>query len=182
MKSCTGNSKTQFIRIFFALFPDPQTREQLSALADTLEPLYGGRKTKPQHIHLTLLFIGDVDIARLEALKQAAASISASKFSVSFDTLYYWKHNRIVSLQTANTPSELLALVTALKRTLTENGFAIDNRDYKPHITLIRKASHTARNHSIAPIPWTAGEWLLVQSKPANHHVEYVVLDRWSLQ
>lgn len=179
-----GNSypKSSFIRIFFALFPDQITRKQLSAQADKFEPLCGGRKTKPQHIHLTLLFIGDVDSARIEALKQAATSIRIPKFTVLFDTICYWKHNRIVSLQAAHIPIELLALVNALQLALAGNGFTFDTRDYKPHITLFRKTSHAIQHHSIEPIPWIADEWCLVQSKPLNHHVEYVVLDRWPLQ
>lgn len=176
------DSATKSIRVFLALFPDPPMQRQLSLQANQLEPVCGGRKIRPQHLHLTLLFIGNIAVTRIETLKQAMATINAKPFEIAFDTVCYWKHNQIVSLQAANVPAELMALVSTLKIALTDNGFTFDNRDYQPHITLIRNAAHAIQNHHIQPIPLVAAKWLLVQSKPVRNHVDYVPLGRWPLR
>lgn len=176
------DSVTKSLRVFFALFPDPLTQKQLSLQADKLEPVCGGRKIKPQRLHLTLLFLGEVAVTRIEALKQTMATISASKFEIRFDTVRYWKHNKIISLQAADAPAELFALVNLLKIALTHRGFAFDNRDYKPHITLLRKSAHPVQTHRIQPISLIAAEWFLVQSKAINNHVDYAVLGHWPLK
>ena len=64
------------VRVFFAIWPDNAAQKQLAALAKQLqaESLCGGRKIKPENIHLTLVFVGEVDS------RQAGSAIPGSRW------------------------------------------------------------------------------------------------------
>jgi 2'-5' RNA ligase len=67
-------------RVFFALRPDAETAEHLSALAGHLVaglPDKAMRIVPAQNLHMTLAFIGAVDAAQLATLQTLAAEISA---------------------------------------------------------------------------------------------------------
>lgn len=67
-------------RVFFALWPDAETVEHLSALAGHLMAGLPGtamRIVPTRNLHMTLAFIGAVDAARLAVLETIAAEVSA---------------------------------------------------------------------------------------------------------
>lgn len=84
------------VRVFFALWPDSAVREGLAAWQPALKQLCGGREMRPDTLHLTLVFLGDIPCARLEALQLAAAEVSAQGFDVCLDEARYWGHNHIL--------------------------------------------------------------------------------------
>ncbi|MBY0474768.1 MAG: RNA 2',3'-cyclic phosphodiesterase [Nitrosomonas sp.] len=170
------------IRVFFAILPNKQIQKQLMYHSETLEPICGGRKVKMQHIHLTLLFLGNVETHRIQTLQQIAENIPAKKFEFKLDTIGYWRHNHIVYIQAKKFPVELFSLADSLKIALSKGGFAFDNRTYKPHITIFRKAIHHVSTDLINPIRWCVNQWLLVQSKPTHSGVEYIPLSYWRLK
>ncbi|SFE73985.1 RNA 2',3'-cyclic phosphodiesterase [Nitrosomonas sp. Nm166] len=169
------------LRVFLALFPNKSVQTQLSDQADLLESICGGRKVKMQHIHLTLLFLGNITAHQVEVLQQAMNNISAKKFELNLEEICYWKQNQIVYIQAKKLPIELFCLVDALKNTLLEMGFLFDERAYKPHITLIRKAIRPARIKLNNSIRWQVNEWSLIQSKQTDNGVNYFSLGRWCL-
>jgi len=173
---------TKPIRVFFAVAPTQSVQKQLAHQAQLLEPLCGGRKIKMPHLHLTLVFLGDVCVQRIEPLLQIMKQLSVKKFSLVLDQISYWKHNQIVYLHAKQFPAELFALVNALQATLSEAGFTFDRRQYKPHITLFRKAIHPVNTNLISPIHWPVNQWHLLQSKPAPAGVDYVPLGHWRLK
>lgn len=174
--------ETNAIRVFFAIFPNKFVRQQLALQAEKLEPFCGGRKIRIPHFHLTLVFLGDLSICRIETLRQIMKNISAKKFELNLDKVGYWKHNQIIYLQAKQFPTELFALVEALKTALYETGFSFDARVYKPHITLIRKAKHPINTDLIKPILWHVNQWSLIQSKPMQTGIDYVPLGHWLLK
>jgi 2'-5' RNA ligase len=170
------------IRVFFAVSPTQSVQKQLAHQAKLLEPLCGGRKIKMPHLHLTLVFLGDVCVQRIETLRQIMKKISVKKFTLVLDQISYWKHNQIVYLHAKQFPAELFALVDAIQATLLEAGFRFDHRQYKPHITLFRKAIHPVNTDLINPIHWPVNQWHLLQSKPVPTGVDYVPLGHWRLK
>ena len=181
LKDHPANPKVTSVRVFFALFPDEATQTRLAQQAKKLAAICGGRAIKSAQIHLTLVFLGNIDIHRIEDLKQTMQTITAKPFELLFDTICYWKRNHIVSVQVSQLPSELLLLVTIIETTLSTTGFNYDKRSYKPHITLIRNAMRPPTTNIIEPISLYATEWLLVQSKPVQNHIDYIPLAKWSL-
>lgn len=173
-------------RVFFAIWPDDKVQKQLSDAVKRLqlEPLCGGRKTKTENIHLTLLFVGEVNPGKLEALCQIADGIRGSgarAFDLVVERIGYWKHNNIVYAAIAKIPQELTDLVAALQDALSAAGFSLEQRTYKPHITLMRNASCQTLPELAEPIAWQVREWMLVKSEQTSGGSNYVPVGRWSL-
>lgn len=83
-------------RVFFALWPDEAVRSALSAWQPSLRELCGGDAMRADTLHSTLVFLGEVETHRLEALLLAAREVAGSPFEIDFDVARYWGHNHIV--------------------------------------------------------------------------------------
>ncbi|HEX8874615.1 MAG TPA: RNA 2',3'-cyclic phosphodiesterase [Nitrosospira sp.] len=180
----TRTAKT--IRVFFAIWPDNAAQEQMAGLARRLrlESLCGGRKTKADNIHLTLVFVGEVDAAGLQTLREAADKIrdtGTRAFDLVVDTVRYWRHNQIVYATTDKVPRELADLVSALQDALSVAGFTPEQRPYIPHITLMKRASCQTLPPLLEPVVWRVREWMLVKSEQTSDGSVYTPLHRWSL-
>jgi 2'-5' RNA ligase len=179
--------RKQTARVFFAIWPDNKTQKQLGCLVEQLqlEALCGGRKTKQQNIHLTLVFLGEVDTDRLPALRQVADEIRDSgprAFDFRTDEIGYWKHNKIIYLAPREVPPELSWLVSRLKNGVSVAGFSVEARSYAPHLTLMRNALCRTLPELPQPIAWRATEWLLVKSEQTSGGSAYAPVGRWSLE
>ena len=179
-------------RVFFAIWPDAAAQKQLVELAEQLEAVCDGRKARVENIHLTLVFLGEVSVDRLDALCQIANEVrdaGVQAFDFAVEEVHYWKHNRIAYAGTTKVPQGLLGLVSALQSALFAGGFAFDRQAYVPHITLVRKARCPAPSIELRtglpelaqPIVWPVREWLLVKSGQANGRSGYTPIGRWSL-
>ena len=172
-------------RVFFAIWPDAAAQRRLAELAERLEAVCDGRKVRAENIHLTLVFLGEVSIDRLDALCQAANEVQGTgvrAFNFAVEEVSYWKHNRIAYAGTAKAPQGLLDLVDALQSALSAAGFAFDRQaSYIPHITLVRRARCPALPELAGPVVWPVHEWVLVKSEQANGRSVYLPIGRWSL-
>ena len=123
-------------RVFFALWPAPDVRIRLQQETQRLHRLLGGRPTHPDSLHLTLVFVGDVDNGRLPGLANAGSRLKCPAFEMVFDREACWRHNHIAHLGVARPPEALLELVEQLSSNLRTAGIAFDVRPYKPHSTV----------------------------------------------
>lgn len=180
-------------RVFIALWPDAATRAELAATGKRLHDALSGKSTRPETIHLTLVFIGDLARERIPELNAKLASIAAPSFRIAFDRADCWRHNRIAYLAPTQPPTELFGLVTKLESALDELAIPFDRRPYTPHITLVRKAECTKANPAIGrvsdapiagdliPITWSAKRFLLVESVTIPEGVRYDNLGSFGL-
>jgi 2'-5' RNA ligase len=173
---------TRVARVFFAIKPDDTALIKLNNIAKQLASKSGGYPIRSDKIHLTLLFVGNVNLEQLPRLRSVTNRISANSFKFSIAGIKYWKRNHIIFAATNQTNPELLALIKALQQTLSDNGFSFDQQSVTPHITLVRKASNPVLPQLAEPISWSVQEWLLIQSKQTNQRIDYISLDRWSLK
>lgn len=166
-------------RLFFALWPDDKTRAEIHALNQSIEQ--PGRKLVPENLHITLVFLGNVDEAIAEAVQRDAARIKGSPIRLQFDELDYWKRPRVLCLTCHRQPKNLYALVNALTRMVEAHPVRLDKRHYRAHITLARKAQ--ARPSTIfLPISVYADHFALVESISTELGVRYEVLETWPLE
>lgn len=169
-------------RVFFALWPDEDGRAAMASWQPPLQQLCGGRLTAAAKLHNTLVFLGEVEFGRLEALQLAAQEVSGAAFQLNFDTARYWGHNHIVYAAPGTVPPKLMQLVGDLEQRLRHHRFKFDKREYKPHITLLRHAQW-----SDSPLPemprvlWKMRDFALVQSISDGQGVRYEVLARFPL-
>lgn len=87
--------KNPALRLFFALWPDEVVRTALSGWQPPLQELCGGSPMQSDTLHSTLVFLGAVDVNKLEALQLAAQEVAGRAFEVRFDVARYWGHNHI---------------------------------------------------------------------------------------
>ena len=174
--------KEKSARMFFALWPDDAERAALAAWQPALHKLCSGRVIRAATLHNTLVFLGDIELHRLETLQLAAQEAGGEAFELSFDVARYWGHNRIVYAAPHNVPRQLAQLVHDLEQRLVRHHFDFDKRPYKPHVTLLRNAKW-----SDTPLPdmdrvaWRVRDFALVQSVPDEKGANYQVLARFPL-
>lgn len=169
-------------KVFFALWPSVAERSSLAGWQKPLQHLCGGRAMLGETLHNTLVFIGNVEQSRLEALQLAALEVSTASFGLCFDEARYWGHNHIVYAAPAEVPRHLAQLVSALEQRLAMHRFKFDQREYKPHVTLLRNAHWTdAPLPDMPPVCWQIKDFALVQSMQQDGLASYRVLARFAL-
>lgn|GEM_PF-164064 len=179
INTVTGNST---VRVFFALWPDPAEQGAFCVWQTALKSLCGGRDMREDTLHATLIFLGEVDVTRLESLKLAAQEVVGDEFEVCFDEARYWRHNHIVYAAPGTVPPQLLKLAKALEQRLIAHRFSFDQRAFKPHVTLLRKAQWVDQALPDMPaVTWHIREFVLVQSAAGGIDANYRVLTRFRL-
>jgi len=169
-------------RVFFALWPDQDVRDELARAAQLLHAACGGRITRTDNVHLTLVFLGEVERSRLDALREAAARVRAPAHVLPVERFGWFRRNRVAWAGPAQTPAETLELVHGLEAALKQARFAFDARPYEAHITLLRRAECGKPLPPIAPIRWRLREFVLVESELNQGGSIYRITGRWALR
>jgi len=165
-------------RLFFAFWPDDNIRHQCCEVMHKI-PQGLQKSVKPNNLHVTLLFLGCVTCEQEAAITIAAAGINInSKMSLVFDRLSFWKKPGVLCLTSTYFDSEIVTLVEQLQAIAGHTGIQIEERMFKPHITLARKAGQSV-NVEFSPITWRAEDFCLVESCSLADGVEYRVIGRW---
>ncbi len=168
-------------RLFFALWPDPATRAALAVATRYAHTLYGGRATRADTLHLTLRFLGDVAPARIAPLCAGAAGIRAMAFTLTLDHIDCWRHNHIACLGVSEVPAPLSGLVAALEALAVAAGLCAETRPFRPHVTLVRRATCGQENPAPQNLLWTARDFVLVRSSLRAEGARYQQIGRWPL-
>ena len=180
-------------RVFLALWPDRAVRDEMAEAGRRLHRSLSGRLTRPETIHLTLVFIGDLGRQRLPELLERLDAVAAPSFRVEFDRADCWRHNKIAYLAPSRPPDALFSLVARLESLLDDLAIAFDRRPYRPHVSLIRKAVCPKANPAsgrvpespewddLRPIMWSAKRFVLVESVPIPEGVRYDELGSFGL-
>ncbi len=156
-----------------------------AALVRTATQMHGafhGRLTRDDSVHLTLVFLGNVDASRLPTLLMPPARIATPKFTLVLDRWGGWRRNRVGWVAPAATPDSLRVLVANLEEWLAGAGYALERRAFAAHVTLVRDAQVTPMPAPMPPIPWPVNDFALVRSHIAAGGSRYEVVGRWPLQ
>ncbi|MCU7932949.1 MAG: RNA 2',3'-cyclic phosphodiesterase [Candidatus Thiodiazotropha sp. (ex Codakia rugifera)] len=169
-------------RLFFALWPSIRVRDELSALAQASAP-GEGRRHNPDDLHMTLVFLGQVTASQFQCIEKVADDIQVAPFELTFDHTGIWPRPKIFWAAPDHTPVQLERLVEDLNDGLLGCGFEPEQRAYKPHVTLYRKARHATPARLGASIFWQAREFVLASStNSGSSAARYQVLRRWALE
>lgn len=167
-------------RLFFALWPDEQVREQLVRVQQDT-PRRGGRDTHAQDLHITLIFLGMVDSSRRGCVEAAAGGIQVPAFDLIVDHTDFWPRPKIAWCGPSEIPAPLQALVDGLKSDLVDCGFEPETRPYSPHVTLARDARSSDRGLISAPFCWHCDRFVLVTSASSREPPRYRIVREWPL-
>jgi len=155
------------IRAFIAIDLDDPSRRAAAEVARALREGPGGdrvRWVRPENLHVTLRFLGDIEAARVPSLARALREALAGlcRFQMQLGRVGVFpsaRRPRVVVVDVA--PQEPLEqLAEAVERAVVESGLEPERRRFRPHLTLGR-----ASGRSLPPVtaPVTAcGESLLV--------------------
>ncbi|WP_019021084.1 MULTISPECIES: RNA 2',3'-cyclic phosphodiesterase [unclassified Thioalkalivibrio] len=162
-------------RVFFALWPDPATRDALHALARELPG--PGRPVPHAHLHLTLAFAGTVGAPVAEALAQALAALPEHAVDLHLDRYGHFPGPRVSWIGPSSTPPGLEALASAATRACRAAGVRLEERPFRPHVTLRRHAP-TPPEVEAPPVPvvWHANHLVLIESGRDGHPGPYRLL------
>jgi 2'-5' RNA ligase len=182
------------LRTFIAIDLGKPIRDRCLALQDTLAR--DGVELKwveEENIHLTLLFLGEVEDRELAGLCQAVADCCAERdaFPLSVESVGCFpnpRRPRIVWVGVGAGREEVRALHDALESPLLELGcYRREDRPYTPHITLGRikgdRAPHALAASLARQAKWRGGETTVREvcvfsSELTPHGPIYTVLSR----
>ncbi len=159
-------------RLFFALWPDAPSRPRLAAKAAELACECGGRAVPEANIHLTLAFLGEVDAARVPLAWEAAAKVTLTPFRLELDRLGSFSGACVGWAGPGRMPAELVGLEAGLATALGARGFALDDRPFAAHATLVRRIERAVAPRAIEPIGWQVEEVALVESRRGTGRYE----------
>jgi 2'-5' RNA ligase len=178
MSNAAAEERPNRRRVFFALWPDDATRGAISRATREAVRSSGGRPIAKERLHVTVAFLGELTGAGLEAAR-AVPPIRVGAFELLLDTLGLWPESKILWLAPSSPPDALGDLEGRLWDALIERGFRGEERIYRPHVTLARRARPV--DADIEPVRFPVGELALVESFPDGRNVHYEVLERWPL-
>jgi 2'-5' RNA ligase len=133
------------IRAFLAIDPPEEILREIGRIQGRLQRLIGGelRWVRPEAIHLTLKFFGDISenaVADIAAVVEPAAA-GAAPFILSIDGVGVFpdqRRPRILWLGMDGDVPRLLVFQKELERALGMVGFPEEERPFTPHLTLAR--------------------------------------------
>ena len=166
-------------KLFFALWPDDETRQTLARLNQSIATKES-KWVQPHNLHVTLVFLSYVDADAELLIKQSVADITAQPFTLTFDSLSYWIKPNVLCLTCLQPAPGAVMLAAALESAAANCGIHTDTRPYTPHITLARHARYLP-DVKFEPIIWRAETFCLVESCSEPNGVCYKVIQQWPL-
>lgn len=181
------------IRAFFALTLPQSVVRWLADHADSLSTFDRQMEVNwvdSEHYHLTLCFLGEIELEQVDMLEQLCRERLKDVLSlqVHLNAAEYYRVSKRLALVAALTSEcdQLMKLHDAMISIAQDAGIRYDERDFKPHITLGRL---DAKNHFTQPEVWPeldlyslADSVVLLQSRPGERGSIYTPLFEVPLQ
>ncbi len=125
------------IRLFVAISVPEILRQRLSGLRGQIP---GARWVRPENLHLTLRFLGDVDEDAADDLDAALSRITAPRLQVALSGVgHFASRGQVRGLWAGVEPNDALEhLQTKVEITVQRAGMAPIGRRFHPHVTLAR--------------------------------------------
>lgn len=135
------------MRLFVAVpLPTDLAVEASSALPD----IPALRRVRPEHLHITLAFLGAVPEERLDDVIAATRAAAATQppFTLTLEGVGRFPASgepRVIWMGIVQGARESSNLAAALRRALTERALAFDDKPFRAHVTLARVTQDAAR-------------------------------------
>jgi 2'-5' RNA ligase len=146
-------------RLFISINCDTATKASLLAVRDQIKAQsVKGNFSRPENLHLTLVFLGETPEDQMRAISSAitAATQDTTAFTLNFTRTGCFRHSNkelwwVGADDEASSPSasnEASNILTGIRHRLEEqlsaNSITFDTRPFHPHITLGREIKHTS--------------------------------------
>jgi 2'-5' RNA ligase len=186
------------MRLFVALEIPAAARDNLATLIDELRAADApsaenrARWVRPENLHMTLKFIGNVDAGKLDAFRTALAGVrSESGVELHFGGLGFFpndKRPRVLWAGIGASPN-LAPLAREIDARMEKLGVPRETREFTPHLTLARfdppgisetLRTATRKNSAREFGALHAGEFHLIESKTRPTGAEYTHLSSFA--
>ena len=167
-------------RLFFSLWPSPEQIEQLADLQFRFSQPFG-RLVDPENFHITLLFLGEIELDRVDCMLSYLDQYEAAPFSCTLDQTGYFSKQQLFWVGPKKVPQELGALHKLLRNNALRCGLSKLSQRYVPHVSLIRKCEGIVADPEFEPIEWQVDEFHLVESTLYNTGAQYRIVDTFPL-
>jgi len=135
------------MRLFVAVDIDDGARAAIAAEQKRIAAAMGDARTSVRwvtadHLHLTLVFLGEVPEAQAELVARAVGRpLDAPPFDLTFQGIGVFPPRgspRAVWIAVTDGATELIALQQTLAERVASEGIALESRLFQPHLTLGR--------------------------------------------
>ena len=125
------------MRLFVAI---PLPAPVLKDLARLCSGLPGARWVRPENMHVTLRFIGEVDGACADDVHMALSQVRGRSFPLALTGLGSFESGRKIRMLWAGVEDQpvLVRLRDDVEMALVRSGLEPERRKFKPHVTLAR--------------------------------------------
>ncbi len=183
------------VRAFICIELAEKSRKILEDFQTELKQINADvRWVRPAGIHLTLKFLGDVDVERIdqieEAIKKSVTDLVPFKLELSgTGTFPNFKHPRVFWVGVAGQVDVLSALAQQIDNNLNAIGFDKEEREFSPHLTLgrvkstfgIKSVTNVVSNKILEKNEFLVKEIVLMQSELKATGAEYSSLRKIQL-
>ncbi|NLK51897.1 MAG: RNA 2',3'-cyclic phosphodiesterase [Syntrophomonadaceae bacterium] len=141
------------LRLFVAINLPAEIRGVLVAVQHQLRHLpYTVKWVEERNFHLTLAFLGEVEETRLptleNALGQALHGFTAFNLSLSqIGAFPHLRQPRVLWVGLSGNTKKANLLSQQIHKALSEQGFTLDNKPFRPHLTLGRVKSRKVEDY-----------------------------------
>ena len=167
------------MRLFIAVLFDEKTVDRLAALRDALHDCCSGAGSfvPRENLHLTLEFLGECSPAERDRVISVMEEMSFAPFPVVMDRIgFFARPDGDIWWAGAEESEQLMKLQRDLHRALLDEGFHLEKRRYRPHITLGRRVVTTMRSGRIEPIEGSIESVSLMLSERIGGRMAYTPL------
>jgi 2'-5' RNA ligase len=97
---------------------------------------YKGNFTLPSNIHMTLVFLGEINSQQINDVKDILTNLKYTRFHIQINKIKKLKDMVILEVKESE---QLLKLQKEIENKLIDKNFNVEKRKFYPHVTLIRK-------------------------------------------
>lgn len=181
MCSLPAEQEQKTERLFFALWPEENLRRQLHRHCKSLLRHAGGKPVPIENLHITLAFLGNVDVQQRRCIEAMADETHCPAFDLTLDRVGHWFRSRVLWLAPTHIPEALTTLAADLHAGATACGLKMDARPYRAHLTLKRKLARAPQVLDFQALDWPVRHFVLARSVTYAQGAEYEVIREWPL-
>ena len=185
------------MRLFIALDIPAEIRARLVEFMERARPYASdARWARPEGLHVTLKFVGEVKDDKLAKIKSALTSVKTAPFDVNFAGAGFFpgaKSPRVFWIG-VDGGQALPQLASTIEEATLAAGVPKEDRAYSPHLTLARSGSGPGAHHLLKPLApflerepeprfgtMTAREFWLYRSELQRGGAKYTKLEKFGL-